>query len=135
METQMKTTLKEKIKTGATLGLCMGLMGAGLIGPLSLVKKYCTPIKIETTLIPGCTIVETAGGEITYAKYTTPGGKIGEAIIPFGLERKITESLYGKHETVPATMELETKTYRVPSWMSQSRKYSYTVCVKSLEAK
>ncbi len=112
-----------------------GINGNGLVGLLGVVKKYCTPIKTETTLITGCTIVETVGGEITYAKYITPSGKIGEAIMPWGLERKITDSLYGKHESIPATMELHTETYSVPSWTGQSEIYMQKVYVKSLEMK
>jgi hypothetical protein len=126
-----KTTMKEKIKTslvGVGLALSISTLGATIYGT----STYLKPVRMESTLIPGCTIVETVGGEVTYAKYLTPKGEIGEASIPFGLERTITESLYVKHKSVPATMELRTQVYR-SKWGKGSERYKSEVYVKSLE--
>jgi hypothetical protein len=129
----MKTTIKQKIRTGikvTALALSIGTLGTIVYGT----SRAMTPIKTETKLIPACTIVATSGGEISYAKYLAPSGEIGEAIIPigFGLESKISESLYRKHRAISATIETTTKTYKPLKYFGVKESYETIAYVKSL---
>ncbi len=107
----MKKTLKEKIKNCAGVGFGIGMTAIVLVGGLKYSAEYYATEKTETTLITGCKIISVEEQwDMPYAKYLTPKGEMGEAIIPTGLEKTITESLYVKHQPVYGTVKTTTRT-------------------------
>ena len=127
-----KQTIKEKMKKSLKV---MGLVTclAGSVGGAYLASTYLKPVREETSLLPECRIVEIYGGELSYAKFLTPSGKLSEAIISFrpGLERTISESLH-KGQPILATIETKTKVYS-SKWGHGPEKYYSERYVKSVE--